>query len=233
MERLGIIVNSPFTTQNAIAPTVKHIACDVQTRLQAELISVMHQLGMTDFVVDLDRYLKELTSTQNLIKEAAAASKNSTPSTSSSPLTKEEEIALERTDIWWTGSNHDASLPHNHPHYNETCFHCRKLSHIRVHCPLYQCPTCFRWSPSHVQARCPLRRRTPSRQASSSSSSGGGPSRRPTRSSRMVTTKPHLASRISSARRSRSSSLTYVDDGVTNEAWDNLDDEPAYHDYEF
>ena len=59
----------------------------------------MHQLGMTDFIVDLDRYLKELASTQNLIEEAATASKNSTPSASSSLLTKEEEAALECTDI--------------------------------------------------------------------------------------------------------------------------------------
>ena len=82
----------------------------------------MHQLGMTDFIIDLDRYLKELASTQNLIEEAAAASKNSTPSTSLSPLTKEEEIALECTDIWWTGSNHDVSLSRDHPRYHETCF---------------------------------------------------------------------------------------------------------------
>ena len=33
VERLGVIVNSPFTTQNAIAPTVKHITHDVQTWL--------------------------------------------------------------------------------------------------------------------------------------------------------------------------------------------------------
>ena len=193
----------------------------------------MHQLGMTDFVVDLDRYLKELASTQNLIKEAAIASKNSTPSASSSPLTKEEEIALECTDIWWTSSNHDASLSHDHPHYHETCFQCRKLGHICVNCPLYKCPTCFKWSPGHVQARCLLRQHTPSKQPSSSSSSGGGPSCHPPRSSRMVTTKPCLTSRISLTRRSHSSSLTYVDDGVSNKAWDNLDDEPAYNTYEF
>ena len=100
VERLSVIVNSPFTTQNAIAPTVKHIAHDMQTWLRVELVSVMHQLGMTDFVINLDRYLKELASTQNLIEEAATASKNSTPSASSSPLIKEEEIALEHTDIW-------------------------------------------------------------------------------------------------------------------------------------
>ena len=99
VECLGIIINSPFTTQNAITPMVKHIACNVQTQLRAELISVMHQLGMTDFIVNLDRYLKELASTQNLIKEAAATSKNSTPSASLSPLTKEEEVALEHTDV--------------------------------------------------------------------------------------------------------------------------------------
>ena len=33
VECLGVIMNSPFTTRNAIAPTVKHIARDVQTRL--------------------------------------------------------------------------------------------------------------------------------------------------------------------------------------------------------
>ena len=42
VECLGIIVNSPFTTHNSIAPTVKHIACDVQTWLQAELVSIMY-----------------------------------------------------------------------------------------------------------------------------------------------------------------------------------------------
>ena len=71
VERLGIIINSPFMTHNSIAPTMKHIAHDMQTWLQAELISVMHQLGMTNFVVDLDRYLKELASTQNLIEDCS------------------------------------------------------------------------------------------------------------------------------------------------------------------
>ena len=117
----------------------------------------MHQLGMTDFIVDLNRYLKELASSQNLIEEAAATSKNLTLSTLSSPLTKEVEIALERTDIWWTGSNHDASLSRDHPCYHETCFQCRKLGHICVNCSLYKCPTCFKWSSGHVQARCLLR----------------------------------------------------------------------------
>ena len=78
----------------------------------------MHQLGMTDFVIDLDRYLKELASTQNLIEKATTASKNSTPSASSSPLTKEEEVALTHTEIWWTGSNHDASLATTKPTFN-------------------------------------------------------------------------------------------------------------------
>ena len=87
----------------------------MQTQLQVELISVMHQLGMTDFVVDLNRYLKELASIQNLIKEAATALKNLTPSTSLSPLTKEEEVTLTHTKIWWTGSDHDVSLTCDHP----------------------------------------------------------------------------------------------------------------------
>ena len=140
MERLGVIINSPFTTRNSITPTVKYIACDVQTQLQAELVSVMHQLGMTDFIIDLDRYLKELAFTQNLIEEAAAASKNSTPSASLSPLTKKEEVALTCTKIWWTGSDHDISLACDHSRYHETCFQCRKLSHIHVNCHLYKCP---------------------------------------------------------------------------------------------
>ena len=65
-------MNSPFTTCNSITFTIKHVARDMQTQLQAELISVMHQLGMTDFIIDLDRYLKELASIQNLIEEATA-----------------------------------------------------------------------------------------------------------------------------------------------------------------
>ena len=115
VEYLSIIVNSSFMTHNLIAPTVKHIACNVQTRLRVGLVSVMHQLDMTDFIVDLNQYLKELASTQNLIEEAATASKNSTPSASSSPLTKEEETALECIKVWWTGSNYDTSLSHDHP----------------------------------------------------------------------------------------------------------------------
>ena len=222
-------MNSSFMTHNAIAPTVKHIARDVQTWLRVELISVMHQLGMTHFVVELDRYLKELASTQNLIKKATTTSKNCTPSISSSSLTKEEETTLVCIKVWWTGSNHDASLSCDSPQYHETCFQCRKLRHIHVNCSLYKCPTCFKTSSSHIQACCPLRRCTPSRQESSSSSSDGGPSCRPQCSSCMVTTKPRLTFRILLACRSRSSSLTYVNDGVTNEAWDNLDDEPTYN----
>ena len=133
----------------------------------------MHQSGVTNFIVDLDRYLKELASTQHLIKEAA---KDSTPSASSSLLTKEEEVALTCTEIWWTGSNHDTSLACDHPHYHETCFQCRKLGYIHVDCHLYKCPTCFKTSPDHIQTCCPLKRCTPSQQASSSLSSGGGPS---------------------------------------------------------
>ena len=233
MECLSVIINSSFTTHNSISPIVQHITRDVQTRLQVELISVMHQLGMTDFIINLDRYLKELASTQNLIEEAAATSKNSTSSILSSLLTKEEETAFIHTEVWWTGSNHDASLTHDHPRYHKTCFQCRKLGHIRINCSLYQCSTCFKTSSGHIQAHCPLKRHTPSRQASSSSSSGRGSSHCPQHSSHMVTTKPHLASHILSAYHSRSSSPTYVDDGVTNEVWDNLDDEPAYNTYEF
>ena len=33
VECLGVIINSPFTTHNSIAPTVKHFVCDVQTQL--------------------------------------------------------------------------------------------------------------------------------------------------------------------------------------------------------
>ena len=133
---------------------------DVQTWLQAELVSIMHQLGMTDFVIDLDRYIKELASTQKLIKEAAATSKNSTLSILSSPLTKEEETALECTEIWWTSSSHNTSLARDHPRYHKTCFQCRKLGHICINCSLYRCPTCFRTSPGYIQARCPLKRHT-------------------------------------------------------------------------
>ena len=193
----------------------------------------MHQLGMTDFVIDLDQYLKALASTQNLIKEAAATSKNSTSSTLLSPLTKEEEVTVTHTEVWWTGSNHDTSLTHDHPCYHKTCFQYRKLGYIHVNCHLYQCPICLRTSPSHIQACCLLKQHTPSQQASSSSSSGRGPSHHPQHSSCMVTIKSRLVSCISSARCSHSSSPTYIGDGVTNEAWDNLNDEPMYNTYEF
>ena len=182
-------------------------------------------------ILTLDRYLKELASIQNLIEEATA-SKNSTPSASLSLLTKEEETIFTHTEVWWTGSNHGASLACDHLRYHETCFQCRKLSHTCINCHLYQCPTCLKTSPSHIQAHCPLKHHIPFKQTSSSSSSDGGPSHHSQCSSCMITTKPRLTSCISSAHHSHSSSPTYINDGVTNEAWDNLNNEPAYNTYE-
>ena len=121
---------------NSIVSTIKHITHDIQTHLGAELISIIHQLGMTDFIKDLDQYLKELASTKTIAEEAATTSKNSTLSTSSSPLTQEEHDALTYTKIWWTGSNHGIPLTYDYLCYNETYFQCRKLRHIHINCYL-------------------------------------------------------------------------------------------------
>ena len=90
----------------------------------------------------------------------------SLPSASSSPLSPEVELTLQRTELCHevdiTGTIHgipvDAPLSCNHPRYHKSCFKCHHLGHIHIHCQWYICPICKVNRPSHPQQCCPLGR---------------------------------------------------------------------------
>ena len=147
----------------------------------------MYQLGMLEFLEDIDRYMLELSrrnSPDSSSSFVTALSTRTTPSSnisaSSSPLVSDEERVLKRVESWWTGGNTQVPLPPTHPRYHQACHSCHRLGHYRNQCPVYQCHSCLRWAPGHNPNHCPLRRRplphsptdsspTTSRQSSGSS----------------------------------------------------------------
>ncbi|KIO05094.1 hypothetical protein M404DRAFT_25711 [Pisolithus tinctorius Marx 270] len=56
----------------------------------------------------------------------------------------------------------DMPLTPSDPRYRQACYVCRRLSHIRINCGLYECPLCHATRPGHTQAQCPsIRPRRP------------------------------------------------------------------------
>ena len=161
--RLATLVST--TTADAHHSLCKQILRSIHEELEGDLFLAMYQLGMPAFVDDVERYCKELS-------DASPTFAPNTPTASSSPLTDEELHAVERSEAYWTGNSGRTPLSSDHPRFDEACFHCHRLGHIRIHCQFYTCPTYLRNAPNHIQNRCPLRRRyNPTRTVSSSSSS--------------------------------------------------------------
>ena len=142
----------------------------IQREVKEDLFSTFYQMQMPEFANDLERYVKELTTSTN---------PQPLPSASSSPLSPEVELTLQRTELRHEvdtmGTIHgipvDAPLSRNHPRYQESCFECHHLGHIRIHCQWYVCPICKVNHPGHPQRRCPLNRPCSHPSSSSSSSS--------------------------------------------------------------
>ena len=115
--------------------------CIIQQTIQEDLFSLSYQLQMPDFATDIERYVIEMTAATNL---------QTSPSTSSSPLTAAIKLAIQCAElghkVQTTGTLHsipiNAPLPHTHLHYHETCFECHHLGHIHANCQWYICPTC-------------------------------------------------------------------------------------------
>ena len=145
----------------------------IQREVEEDLFSTFYQMQMPEFADDLERYVRELTTSTN---------PQPLPSASSSPISPETELTLQcvelRHEVDTTGTIHgipvDAPLSRNHPRYHESCFQCHHLGHIHIHCWWYVCPICKVNRPGHPQCRCPLGRPR-SRPSSSSSSSSSQP----------------------------------------------------------
>ena len=173
---------SPSPQQTVLSRLIR----EVYLEIEGSLVMAMYQLGMLEFLEDIDRYMLELSrrnspdSSSSFVTALSTRTSSSNISASSSPLMSDEERVLQRVESWWTGGHSQVPLPSTHPRYHQACHSCHRLGHYRNNCPVYQCPHCTRWAPGHNPNRCPLRRQTPQ----SSSSSSPTTSRRSSGSSR-------------------------------------------------
>ena len=161
---------SPSPQQTVLSRLIRELYLEIE----GSLVMAMYQLGMLEFLEDIDRYMLELSrrnspdSSSSFVTALSTRTTSSNISASSSPLMSDEERVLQRVESWWTGGNSQVPLPSTHLRYHQACHSCHRLGHYRNQCPVYQCPHCTRWAPGHNPNRCPLRRHTP--QSSSSSS---------------------------------------------------------------
>ena len=138
------------------------VVWNIKDNLEGEILLVLQQLGMPEFLADVEWYLWQIA--PNVIHEP------STPFTSSSPLSSEEQRLIETMEQNWHG--HDGTIPltPSHPRYHDACFACQQLGHIQINCRYYQCPGCLEWALNHTQGCCP-RLHWSTRQTSTNSSS--------------------------------------------------------------
>ena len=152
-------------TANAHHVLCKQILHSIHEELEGDLFLAMYQLGMPIFTNNVEWYCRELS-------DVSPTLTLNIPTASSSPLSNEELQAMECSKAHWTGNFRQTPLSPEHPHYNEVCFHCHHLGHIRINCQIYTCPTCLHNAPDHIQNCYPLcHRYNPTRTTSSSSSS--------------------------------------------------------------
>ena len=153
-----------YSTNSSIAQIAlwATITWDVKEHLEGEVLLTLQQLGMPEFIADIEWYLWEIAPT--IVQEP------STPSASSSQLNSEERDLIEMMEINWKGHDGNIPLTLSHLRYHEACFTCRWLGHRCVNCPYYQCPRCLEWSPNHTQGRCLLNCKNQDRRLATSSS---------------------------------------------------------------
>ena len=155
--------------QNSNAlPLIISTIRDIRHDALGEICIALHQLGMQDFLTDLDRFVKENHAALRMPPPVFGTS--STPSTSSNPTTHHDTVFFRTAQTELDRLQGTAPLLPTHPKYSDTCFQCHHLGHLRTNCPVYQCPLCLHWAPGHPQMRCPLRRRTNPPTSSSSTS---------------------------------------------------------------
>ena len=151
---------SPFPQQTVLSRLIR----EVYLEIEGSLVMAMYQLGMLEFLEDIDRYMLELShrnspdSSPSFVTALSTCTSSSNISASSSPLMSDKERVLQRVESWWTGGNLQVPLPSTHLRYHQACHFCHRLGHYRNQCPVYQCPHSTRWAPGHNPNRCPLRR---------------------------------------------------------------------------
>ena len=174
---------------NVVPKMIGHVPSPITTQLRAlqrtalaDLGIAMYQLGMLEFLDDLDHFLREnatATGTPVPLIRNFPHSPTFGPSASSSIIDEDECRTLDLAEIQCDRALERLPLPPSHPDYSRACYQCHRLTHLRKDCAVYQCPTCLRWAPGHSQERCPLRQISQPPRTSSSSSSGSSQSRRP------------------------------------------------------
>ena len=106
----------------------------------------MYQLGMLEFLDDLDRFLREnavATGTPRPLVGNFPHSPTSRPSASSSIIDEDERRTLDLAEIQCDRALGHLPLPPSHPDYSKACYQCHRLTHLCKDCAVYQCPTCL------------------------------------------------------------------------------------------
>ena len=138
-----------INTANAHHVLYKQILCFIHEELEGDLFLAMYQLGMPVFADDVKWYYRDLF-------DASPTFTPNTPTASSFPLSDKELQAVEWSEAHWTSNFRQTPLSPDHLCYDEACFHCHHLGHIRINCQLYTYPTCLCNAPDHIQNCCPL-----------------------------------------------------------------------------
>ena len=117
-------LNTLYTLHTSIAQIDlwATVVWNIKDNLEGEILLTLQQLGMPEFLADIERYLWQIA--PNVIH------KPSTPSTSSSSLSSEEQQLIETMEQNWRGHDGTISLTPSHPRYRDACFACRWLGHI-------------------------------------------------------------------------------------------------------
>ena len=178
------------TTTNAHHALCKQILYSIHEELEGDLFLAMYQLEMLAFADDMKQYCKDLSDASSILAP-------NMPTVFSSPLSDEELQAVEWSEAHWTSNFGQTPLFLDHPCYDEACFHCHCLGHIKINCQFYTCPMCLCNVSDHVQNHCPLHCHFNPTHTTSSSSSSSNQSNSSTRSICLVP--PSLADRLSSS----------------------------------
>ena len=162
---------------------MQHLA--LQWEIEEDLFSTFYQLWMPEFIIDVEQYITELTTSTN---------PQVPPSAPPSLLSPETELAIQCIELGHEvqtsgtiyGKPINTPLSHIHPHYQEACFECHHLGHVYIHCWWYIYPIYKVTAPGHPQHRCPLNHHSSCTSSSSSSSSSQPRPIPPPHSHRMV-----------------------------------------------